>query len=136
MNSLQRLAFTILRCGVAVFLFIHGTSRVYTNGVAPFGDFLVSQGLPAGHAAAYMITFVEIAGTVALMLNYLVLPLCVWFVAELLTGILMVHIHSGWFVVGGGNNGAEYSVLLILCFSVIATHRLGDNKDRELPFWK
>jgi putative oxidoreductase len=28
-------------------------------------------------------------------------------------GILLVHRHDGWFVVGGGRNGVEYSVLLI-----------------------
>jgi hypothetical protein len=27
---------------------------------------------------------------------------------------------KGWFVVGGGRNGMEYSVLLILCLVVIA----------------
>ena len=30
------------------------------------------------------------------------------------TGIVMVHAPNGWFVVGGGRNGAEYSVLLIV----------------------
>ena len=28
-------------------------------------------------------------------------------------GIVLVHAPSGWFVVGGGRNGMEYSVLLI-----------------------
>ena len=30
-------------------------------------------------------------------------------------GIAMVHAREGWFVVGAGRNGAEYSVLLIVC---------------------
>ena len=29
-------------------------------------------------------------------------------------GIVMVHAPNGWFVVGAGRNGAEYSVLLIV----------------------
>ena len=33
----------------------------------------------------------------------------------LITGIVMVHGREGWFVVGGGRNGVEYSVLLIIC---------------------
>jgi hypothetical protein len=28
-----------------------------------------------------------------------------------------VHFQEGWFVVGGGRNGMEYSVLLMLCFT-------------------
>ncbi len=31
-----------------------------------------------------------------------------------LMGIVMVHAQDGWFVVGKGRNGAEYSVLLIV----------------------
>ncbi len=35
------------------------------------------------------------------------------FAVEPTVGIAMVHAKEGWFVVGGGRNGAEYSVLLI-----------------------
>ena len=41
------------------------------------------------------------------------IPLCLWFAAELTVGIVMVHAHAGWFVVGGGSGGMEFSVLLI-----------------------
>ena len=40
-------------------------------------------------------------------------------------GIVLVHAKSGWFVVGGGSNGAEYSVLLIPCLMVIAAQSKG-----------
>lgn len=30
-------------------------------------------------------------------------------------GIVLVHASAGWFVVGVGRNGSEYSVLLIVC---------------------
>ena len=42
-------------------------------------------------------------------------PLCVVFSLVYLTGIALVHAKAGWFVVGLGRNGAEYSVLLIVC---------------------
>lgn len=32
-----------------------------------------------------------------------------------LVGIWLVHLPTGWFVLGLGRNGAEYSVLLITC---------------------
>jgi uncharacterized membrane protein YphA (DoxX/SURF4 family) len=39
---------------------------------------------------------------------------------ELIAGIYLVHASAGWFVVGAGRNGMEFSVLLILCLTVIA----------------
>jgi putative oxidoreductase len=36
----------------------------------------------------------------------------------------MVHASNGWFVVGAGRNGVEYSVLLLCCLTAIALPRL------------
>jgi putative oxidoreductase len=35
-------------------------------------------------------------------------------------GIILVHAKEGWFVVGAGRNGVEYSVLLIAVFVALA----------------
>lgn len=34
----------------------------------------------------------------------------------LVMGIILVHFKEGWFVVGGGRNGVEYNLLLIVVF--------------------
>ena len=34
--------------------------------------------------------------------------------------MILVHLPAGWFVVGGGRNGMEYSVLLIVALLGIA----------------
>jgi putative oxidoreductase len=47
-------------------------------------------------------------------------PLCAWFAFQLLMGIYLIHGRVGWFVVGAGRNGMEFSVLLLLCLVVIA----------------
>jgi putative oxidoreductase len=39
-------------------------------------------------------------------------------------GIAMVHARAGWFVVGAGGNGAEYSVLLIVCLLCVGLQHL------------
>jgi len=44
-----------------------------------------------------------------------VFPVTVLLVLIYAMGIVLVHAPSGWFVVGAGRNGAEYSVLLIAC---------------------
>jgi putative oxidoreductase len=46
--------------------------------------------------------------------------LAILFCLELFTGIVLVHFKEGWFVAGGGRNGMEYGVLLILCFAAQA----------------
>jgi putative oxidoreductase len=113
-------ALRALRIVVAMLLFIHGTTRLITGGVAGFGDFLAAAHVPFAHAVAWVITIGEIGGTIALALGIAVRWIALYFAAELLVGILMVHIHSGWFVVGGGQNGMEYSVLLIAVMLAVA----------------
>jgi putative oxidoreductase len=110
----------IVRIAAAAMMIIHGTFRVLDGGVSGFGQFLGSQGLPAGVAVAWLLTIVEIAGGVLLVAGRFVRPLCIWFSLELLAGIALVHFREGWFVVGGGRNGFEYSVLLIVCFAAVA----------------
>lgn len=102
-----------LRVVVAALLFVHGLHRTASGGVGGFGDFLEANHLPAGHLLAWMVTLLELTGTVALAAGYLVRPLALYFAAELTVGIVLVHAASGWFVVGGGRNGMEYSVALI-----------------------
>lgn len=109
-----------LRAVPALTMVIHGTYRAVTGGVGGFGEFLATQHLPAAHAVAWMLTLVEIIGGLTLVWGVLVVPLCVWFIAEHIVGILTVHLPAGWFVVGGGRNGMEYSVLLIACFAIVA----------------
>jgi putative oxidoreductase len=112
----------IVRVAAAAMMIIHGSYRILAGGVAPFGEFLGSQGLPAGVAlgVAWLLTVVEIVGGVLLLAGRFLRPLCIWFSLELLAGIALVHFREGWFVVGGGRNGFEYSVLLIVCFAAVA----------------
>ena len=47
-------------------------------------------------------------------------PLAAWFAFQLAMGIYLIHGRIGWFVVGAGRNGMEFSVLLLVCLLVIA----------------
>ena len=112
-----RHARTLLRVTVALLLFIHGAYRLLVHGVPDFGGFLASKGFPFGVALAGAITAFELAGGTLLAWGRLVRPVACGFMANLLAGILLVHGREGWFVVGGGRNGVEYSVLLIACLA-------------------
>lgn len=113
-------AWALLRLCLALLIAAHGWARWWAGGVPPFGGFLQSQGLPAGLALAIGVTALEIVGSVLLALGIAVRPLAVAFAAVYATGIVLVHAAHGWFVVGLGRNGAEYSVLLIVALLLVA----------------
>ncbi|MBL8516773.1 MAG: DoxX family protein [Betaproteobacteria bacterium] len=115
-----RIGWTTLRLVVAGIIAAHGWARWWAGGVVPFGTWLDSQGWPAGLAIAVTITALEIAGSALLAWGRWVLPLCIAFSAIYAMGIVLVHAKAGWFVVGLGRNGAEFSVLLITCLATLA----------------
>lgn len=114
----------VLRLVLAGLLAAHGWARWLAGGVPPFGEFLAAVGFPAGLALAWGITLIEIIGTPLLAAGRFVTPLALLYAAIYATGILLVHAPAGWFVVGLGRNGAEYSVLLITLLLALAwSHR-------------
>ena len=113
-RSREDRAWTILRLMLAGLIAAHGWMRLLGGGVVPFGSWLDGQGLPFGLAIAAAVTAIEILGTIAFALGRFVWPLSLAYAAIYAVGIVLVHAPAGWFVVGAGRNGAEYSVLLIV----------------------
>lgn len=110
----------LLRITLALLMAIHGIARISLGIVDDFGGFLTQTGFPLGIALAWLITIFEIVGAAILAAGYFVRYLSAGFALQLLMGIFLVHLQHGWFVVGAGQNGIEYSVLLIVGFVVIA----------------
>ena len=110
----------LLRITVAGLLILHGVARIRLGIVDDFGGFLEATGIPFGGFVAWLLTLVEIVGGIGLASGFLTRPLCVWFALQLTTGIFLVHLEEGWFVVGAGRNGVEYSVLLIVVLIAVA----------------
>ncbi len=115
-----RISLIALRLVLAVLLAIHGWARLLAGGVAPFGDWLNQQGLLIGPVIAWSVTMLEIFATLLLAVGWQVRMLALLFAAIYLCGLVMVHWPAGWFVVGLGRNGMEYSVLLIACLLALA----------------
>lgn len=113
MSHQVRVGATLLRLAVASVFVIHGVTRVMNGTVGGFGGFIESWGFPAGAVVAWAITVIEVLGGVSLAVGYGVRTLAAWFILQISTGIVMVHAANGWFVVGAGRNGVEYSVLII-----------------------
>lgn len=116
-NREQRLSLvlSVIRIAVAGLLAAHGWTRLIVGGVVPFGEWLTEKGFPLGFFIAAAITALEILGTPLLAFRKFVFPLAMAYTSVLSMGIVMVHAPEGWFVVGNGRNGMEYSILLILC---------------------
>jgi putative oxidoreductase len=129
----SRLGWLLLRWLLAGLIAAHGWARLIHGGVPPFGDWLngqaLLQGLPGdlrlGLAIAIGITALEILGTPLLAAGRFVAPLALLYAAVYAVGIALVHAKAGWFVVGLGRNGAEYSVLLIACLLCVGMQHLG-----------
>jgi putative oxidoreductase len=108
----------LLRLTLAGLLAAHGWTRLLGGGVVPFGEWLQTQGLPAGFYLAAAVTGYEIIATLLYAAGKWVWPLSLGFIAIYATGLWLVHAPFGWFVVGAGRNGMEYSVLLIICLAL------------------
>lgn len=113
-------ALDLLRIVVALLILIHGVYRLTMGGVAPFGVWLESMGFPFGYGWALAVTLYEIAGPVLMLARRWTSLAALGHAAILSLGLVLVHLPFGWFVVGAGRNGAEYSVLLIAALLAIA----------------
>ncbi|AVP98957.1 DoxX family protein [Ahniella affigens] len=116
----SRIGWLMLRLTLAVLIGAHGWARLLVGGVRPFGAFLDDQGLMIGIWLAAAVTAIEIVGSILLALGRLLLPLNLVLSGIYVLGIVMVHAEAGWFVVGLGRNGSEYSVLLIVSLWALA----------------
>ncbi len=113
-------ALTLIRFGLAAVMFVHGAARLGFGTVGGFGEFLGSQGFPLGFFLAWGITLFEIVGSVLLAAGLYTWIVALIFALELAAGIALVHWKEGWFVVGHGRNGFEFSAFLILSFLAVA----------------
>lgn len=127
-SARNRAGWLVLRWLLAGLIAAHGWARLLAGGVPPFGQFLDGQGFPVGLAWAAAVTALEIGGSVAFALGRGVWPLSLLFAAVYAAGIALVHARAGWFVVGLGRNGAEYSVLLIACLLCVGWQHLGGRR--------
>lgn len=109
----------LLRFALAVILLMHGLTSIFGD-ITGFGAYLNDSGFkPFGLVLAWLIKLSQVAAAIGLLINRYVKLLGFITIFILLTGILMVHLKNGWFVVGGGSNGVEYNFLLIIALLTV-----------------
>jgi putative oxidoreductase len=112
-KSREELSFLFLRSITGIIIASHGWHRLLTGGYEPFGGWLTGEGFPFGFGVALGITLFEIIGSLFLVAGKKLPYICATYILIYFTGLILVHLPHGWFVVGSGSNGIEYSVLLI-----------------------
>ncbi|OQW55905.1 MAG: hypothetical protein A4S17_01095 [Proteobacteria bacterium HN_bin10] len=116
------LALSMLRITIAVLIFIHGAYRAihWDPNVTGFGEWLGSKGFPQGLYWAAAVTIYELIAPLFILARRLVTLACLGHIVIIALGAVLVHYPSGWFVVGAGRNGMEYSVLLLAGLIAVA----------------
>ena len=106
----------LLRVALAIILLTHGLPGMFNGGVNAFGNLFLNQigFAPLGVPIAWAIKISHVVCAVLLVLNRYIKPASIMTIFILVMGIVFVHFKEGWFVVGGGRNGVEYNLLLIV----------------------
>ncbi len=119
-KSKEQYALMMLQVILALIIASHGWHRILSGGYEPFGHWLTGQGFPFGLALAWGVTLIEVIGSPFLALGKKLPYLCISYIIIYATGLFLVHLPNGWFVVGSGSNGIEYSLLIIASLFAIA----------------
>lgn len=109
----------LVQAGAALVLITHPLHGFTDpSGLREFGHGLEKLGFPMGVPLVWTLMFVQTGSCLALVARRLVVPACAAHIFVLSMGIWIAHAPR-WFVVGPGENGMEYSVVLITCFFAV-----------------
>ena len=107
-----------LRLALSVILLMHSVISIFSGDVNDFGHFYLDRlGFsPVGIYIAWAIKLTHLFSVPLIWIDRCIQPVAVCNILIFIFGIYYVHWQNGWFVVGGGTNGIEFSVLLIFSF--------------------
>jgi putative oxidoreductase len=108
----------ILRGWLAIVMLTHGLPGMFDGSIHGFGDLFLNQigFAPFGVPLAWAVKISHVVCAVLLVLNKYIKPAAIVTIFVFVMGIILVHFKEGWYVVGGGRNGVEYNLLLIVVF--------------------
>ena len=106
-------AHLVLRSMLALIFLSHTLTRMAADRVTPFGKAFDAWGWPFGIYWAWGVTLWELVGGALLLFGVKPRIVTMVFVVQMIFGIWLVHLKNGWFVVGHGYNGVEYSLTII-----------------------
>ncbi len=121
----------ILRFAIAIILLTHSVPAIFNNGINDFGNLYLNQigFAPFGVYIAWAIKLSHILCAIFFLINTFIKWSAILTIIILLYGIYLVHFNEGWYVVGDGRNGVEYSFLLI-CVLISLIYKTNDSKNK------
>jgi len=121
----------LLRWGLATIFLSHSLHGIFTgHDVNNFGNlFLNKIGFaPFGVFLAWAVVISQVITSVFLLTSQFLTTACIVNIIILVFGIITVHVAEGWYVVGAGRNGMEFSFILIVALLTIL---LADQKAKK-----
>jgi putative oxidoreductase len=112
---------SFLRIALIIIFLVHSLTGLFNNGINNFGNLYLNQVgfAPIGLPLAWAIKLSHIALAFSLFTDKYLKATSFITIFILIAGIFMIHLKEGWFVVGGGRNGVEFNVLLIMALLTI-----------------
>jgi putative oxidoreductase len=112
---------SFLRIALIIIFLVHSLTGLFNNGINNFGNLYLNQVgfAPVGLPLAWAIKLSHIALAFSLLTDKYLKATSFITIFILIAGIFMIHLKEGWFVVGGGRNGVEFNVLLIMALLTI-----------------
>lgn len=112
---------SFLRIALIIIFLVHSLAGLFNNGINNFGNLYLNQVgfAPLGLPLAWAIKLSHIALAFSLFTDKYLKATSFITIFILIAGIFMIHLKEGWFVVGGGRNGVEFNVLLIMALLTI-----------------
>ncbi|WP_316839018.1 DoxX family protein [Pedobacter gandavensis] len=111
----------LIRLAIAMIFLSHSLHGVINHTINDFGELYLNKVgfAPFGVYLAWGLMVFEIIGSILILFGKFLKFVVPGFILILITGIVLVHYPDGWYVVGPGRNGMEFSVVLILCLIAI-----------------
>jgi len=117
----------LLRFALATIFLSHSLHGIFTNNdVNDFGNLFLNQigFAPFGVFIAWTTVISQIVTSLFLLADRYTKVASIINILILISGIITVHFKEGWFVVGAGRNGMEFSfVLIFMLLTLIFSNR-------------
>jgi putative oxidoreductase len=111
-----------LRIVLATVFLMHGGQKLFVNGLAGTTGAMDAMGIPLPQVSAFLVTVVELAGGLAILLGYKIPWAALLLAADMAVAILAVRLKGGFFAPAG----AEFELTLLgglLTLALLGTGR-------------
>lgn len=119
MPRMQLLGIAILRMVVGIVFAAHGAQKLFSIGLGGVTHMFHGLGIPLAHPAAIVVTIVEFAAGIALILGIGTRYAALLLAIDMAVAIGKVHLHNGFFASKGGYEFAL--TLLAACVALALT---------------